>query len=104
MTRALADHLHLLQPAHGDGRTINFWKEGWSVLGILKEVYPRAFATTSDKEGTVSRFWSYSSCSWNLNEEESTRRGTQLWEERRKLLSDLESFTPRIGVEDKYIW
>jgi hypothetical protein len=70
----------------------------------LKELYPRAFAAASDKDATVSRVWSYSSSNWNLIDEDSSKRATRLWEERRRLISNLESFRPRPGVEDKYLW
>ena len=48
----------------GDGGKIRFWQDNWTDKGLLCNMFPRMFALSVDKVGTIKEFGSYSQGKW----------------------------------------
>ena len=88
----------------GNGNSVNFWHDRWCEAGILKELFPRLFAISLQKNSHISQMgeWNDSSWLWRL----LRRRALYDWEfeEVRSLQHIIEQNGPTIDQEDGVYW
>ncbi|GMI73525.1 hypothetical protein HRI_001021800 [Hibiscus trionum] len=88
----------------GDGSSIKFWLDHWIGEAPLQHAFPRIYALSNNKEGTVSEFGQKIGSVWIWNI--TLRRGLFDWEchQWEALMACLNSFSDKGFNSDRFTW
>lgn len=88
----------------GDGNSTRFWDDDWWGVGPLKLKFPRLFLLSSQKDLRIAEMgaWAESSWQWNFVWNRSLLDRELIRVEELKRL--LQSFSPKIGSCDTWVW
>ncbi|XP_057453105.1 uncharacterized protein LOC130744965 [Lotus japonicus] len=88
----------------GDGGKVAFWKENWLGCGDLKGKFPRIFALSDHKDRRIKEMgeWNNDIWQWKLlwNRDLLEREEERVQE----LLQLIKNFSPKKGIEDRWVW
>lgn len=93
-----------LVPKLGDGREVAFWTGSWAGEKALKDVFPRLFHLSINKDGVVKEMgnWIDGRWEWDVKWRKDLlerERGREL-----ELLEYLANFSPSADATDRWCW